>query len=121
MGLSVLSLAKGEPDKSEHHKDGPGYNQPMRISHRGDGMRHFVFAFSPISTSRRILPVGPWEQPFKRFDSYEGIGFQATGRFCQSVLTHAMVFHLADAATGRLGKSGRGAWWAMAIAAGAAA
>ena len=33
---AVLVLAKCETDKSEHHQDGSGYHQPMRILHRGE-------------------------------------------------------------------------------------
>ena len=33
--LKVLVLAKCKADKSEHHQDGSGYHQPMRILHRG--------------------------------------------------------------------------------------
>ena len=35
IGLIVPVLAKCKTDKSEHHQDGSGYHQPMRILHRG--------------------------------------------------------------------------------------
>jgi hypothetical protein len=34
IGLSLPFSAKYQPDKSEHHQDGSGYHQPMRILHR---------------------------------------------------------------------------------------
>src|SRR5260370_42124671 len=35
IGLNVPVLAKCKTEKSEHHQDGSGYHQPMRILHRG--------------------------------------------------------------------------------------
>jgi len=36
IGLDGPVLAKCKTDKSEHHQDGSGYHQPMRILHRGE-------------------------------------------------------------------------------------
>ncbi|MDB5607837.1 MAG: hypothetical protein JWP25_4737 [Bradyrhizobium sp.] len=57
IGLNVLFLAKCKPNESEHHQDGSGYNQPMRILHRCEPP--YFFAVSACSTGLLTLKVEP--------------------------------------------------------------
>jgi hypothetical protein len=44
--LSFPVSPKRQTDKSEHHLDGSGYHQPMRILQGRESVYHFTFAFS---------------------------------------------------------------------------